>query len=212
MSSRHATQHQPILQQRHHRLERIQYRPTNETTAFHQPSSSSVTLNRVNDVNPSSIDGTLTANGTVVIVKPNGVFFGPTSTVDVAGLVATTANIADSDFMQGKLKFSKPGNPNAAVVNQGTITASDAGLVGLVAPSVENDGVINAKLGRATLASGDTFTLDLAGDKLISVAVTSDQLPQQVVANTGVIQADGGTVTMTAAAASVMSLTVFDRQ
>ena len=173
----------------------------NEAVTFNQPSSSSITLNRVNDINPSSIQGQITANGTVVLVNPNGVFFGPNSKVDVSGLIATSADIANSDFMAGNMNFSKPGNPNASIVNQGTITAADAGLVGLVAPSVENSGVINARLGKATLASGDTFTLDLAGDQLISVAVSADQLPKQAVSNSGTIQADGGTVTMTAAAA-----------
>ncbi len=170
-----------------------------ERTAFHQPSSSAMALNRVNDLNPSQILGTLTANGHVVLVNPNGVFFGPSAKIDVAGLVATTANIANNDFLAGKLNFNQPGNPQAAIINQGTITAQEAGLVGLVAPVVENEGVITAKLGQVTLASGDSFTLDMAGDHLIEVAVTSE-LAQQLASNSGKIAADGGTVMLTAAA------------
>ena len=102
-----------------------------EKTVFNQPSASSIALNRVNDANPSQILGKLTANGQVVLVNPNGVFFGQGSQVDVAGLIATTANIANSDFMAGKMNFSQPGNPNAAIVNQGTITAQ-AGRAGRV--------------------------------------------------------------------------------
>src|SRR5438552_327039 len=45
-----------------------------ELTAFHQPSSSAMALNRINDVNPSQILGSLTANGHVILVNPNGVF------------------------------------------------------------------------------------------------------------------------------------------
>jgi hypothetical protein len=90
--------------------------------------------------------------------------------------------------------------PNASIVNQGTITAKEAGLVGFVAPQVENDGVITAKLGKVTLASGDAFTLDLYGDGLFTVAV-SDAVAKQLVSNSGIIQADGGSVTLTAAAA-----------
>ena len=37
-----------------------------EHTEFHQPSSSSTALNRINDTNPSQIMGKLTANGNVV--------------------------------------------------------------------------------------------------------------------------------------------------
>ncbi len=170
-----------------------------ELTAFHQPSSSSRTLNRINDANPSQILGTLAANGQVILVNPNGVFFGPNSKVDVSGLIASTADIANSDFMAGKLTFSQPGNPHAAIINQGTITAQEAGLVGFVAPFVENNGVITAKLGQVTLASGDSFTLDMAGDHLIEVAV-SGGVAQQLAGNTGRIAADGGTVMLTAAA------------
>ncbi len=171
-----------------------------ETTAFHQPSSSSITLNRINDVNPSQILGHLTANGKIILINPNGVFFGPNSQVDVAGLVATTANINNNDFMNGNMKFSTPGNPEAKIVNEGNITAKEAGLVGFVAPDVENSGTINAKLGKVTLASGDSFTLDMAGDNLITVAVSGD-LKNQVASNEGAINANGGVVTLTAAAA-----------
>src|SRR6266496_5171081 len=59
-----------------------------ETTNFNQPSSSSVTLNRVNAADPSQILGTLNANGNLVLINPNGVFFGPGTQVDVNGLIA----------------------------------------------------------------------------------------------------------------------------
>ena len=93
------------------------------------------------------------------------------------------------------------GNPGRPITNQGNITVEQAGLAALVAPGVSNQGTITAKLGRVTLASGDTFTLDTYGDNLISFAV-SPQVTQQLVQNSGVIQAEGGTVTLTAAAGS----------
>jgi len=171
----------------------------NEITQFHQPSSSALALNRINDMNPSQIMGQLIANGNVVLINPNGVFFGAGSKVDVAGLVASTANISNADAMAGPLNFNQPGEASAKIINHGTITAKEAGLVGFVAPNVENHGIIEAKLGKVTLASGDIFTLDMAGDDFIKVAV-SDNLPAQTVTNTGTIKADGGTVLLTAAA------------
>jgi len=171
-----------------------------ETTRFIQPSSSSLAVNRINDVNPSQILGTLSANGNIVLINPNGVFFAPGSTVNVNGLVATTSNVSNADVMAGgKLNFTPGGNPNAAVVNAGTITAAQAGLVGLVAPNVENSGVITATLGRVQMASGDSFTLDLYGDKLFEFGV-SDAVSSQLVENSGVINAAGGKVQLTAAA------------
>ena len=171
-----------------------------EKVDFIQPSSSSIALNRVSSNNPTQILGQLDANGQVVLVNPNGVFFGKDSQVNAAGIIATTANISDSNFMAGNYNYSQPGNPNGSVSNQGTIKVKDAGLAGFVAPNVENDGTITAKLGTVALDSGDTFTLDMAGDNLITVAA-SGNLKQQLASNAGTIKANGGTVTLTAAAA-----------
>ena len=172
-----------------------------ETTQFIQPGSSSITLNRVNSGGASQIMGTLTANGNIVIINPNGVLFGKGSNVDVNGLVATTANISNQNFMSGNMTFDQPGNPDASIINNGTITAQEAGLVGFVAPNVVNNGVITAKLGRVQLSSGDTATVDFYGDDLMEVAV-SDNVKSQLVANAGTIQADGGKIALTAAAGS----------
>ena len=171
-----------------------------EHTQFHQPSSSATALNRVKSADPSSILGKLTANGNIILINPNGVFFGKDSVVDVNGIIATTADINNSDFMNGNLNFNIPGNPNASVVNEGMITAKEAGLVGLVAPNVLNSGIITAKLGKVQLASGDSFVLDLYGDGLYSIKI-SDEVASQLVGNTGEISAEGGTIAITAAAA-----------
>ena len=115
----------------------------------------------------------LSANGNIAIVNPNGVYFSSGARVDVAGLVASTANIRNEDFMAGRLDFNTPGNHSARIVNDGYITAHEAGLVGLVAPYVENNGTIEARLGRVHLASGDRFTIDFHGDGLIVVSPES---------------------------------------
>ena len=175
----------------------------NETTAFHQPNSGSITLNRVNSASASQIDGTVTANGNIVILNSNGVMFGAGARVDVNGLIVSTADIDNNAFMNstGTLAFNKPGNPTASIINNGTISAHDAGLIGLVAPNVINNGVITANVGRIQLASGDTATVDMYGDKLLEVAV-SDQVKSQLISNTGTIQANGGKIMLTAAAGS----------
>jgi len=146
-----------------------------EITNFNQPNSSSIALNRVGGNNASQIMGQLNANGKIVIVNPNGVLFGAGSKVDVNGLVVSTADTTNENFMNSdKLKFDKAGNPDATITNNGTITAKDAGLVGVVAPNVINNGTITANLGRVQLSSGDTATVDFYGDELMSVAVSSD--------------------------------------
>jgi len=167
----------------------------NESTKFYQPSSSSFTLNRINDINPSTIRGSLTANGNIVLVNPNGVFFSSTAAVDVSGLVATTANITNNNFMSGNMVFDIKGNSSASIINEGVITARGAGLVGLVSPNVINNGVITANLGKVSLASGDSFTVDFYGDGLLNIGL-SDDVTSQIVSNTGTIEAS--TIVMTA--------------
>ncbi|HEY5580554.1 MAG TPA: filamentous hemagglutinin N-terminal domain-containing protein, partial [Rhodoferax sp.] len=156
-----------------------------EAVHFVQPNSSSVTLNRVLGADPSSILGSMTANGKVFLVNPNGVLFGKGSSVNVGGLVASTLNIADSDFMAGNYKFS--GTSNGAVLNQGTINA-DGGYVALLGANVANNGVISAKLGSVALAAGNAITLDIAGDGLLSVTVNQGAV-NALVQNGGLIQA-----------------------
>jgi len=159
---------------------------------------------------PSAIYGSLNANGTVMLVNPNGIVFGAGSRVDVGGLVATTANIRDDDFMAGRYRFAQASaKPGVQVINEGQISIKDSGLAALVAPAVQNTGVIQAKLGKVALAGANSFTLDFQGDGLLSFDAGSvvDQLPRDasgkpvaLVDNSGKIQADGGTVLLTASA------------
>lgn len=173
---------------------------SSEHTEFHQPSSSSITLNRIHDTNPSSIDGHVTANGHIMLINPNGIIFGNNAIMDVGSITASTANISNDDFMAGNYHFNEAGRIDAKIINNGLITAKEAGLVNLVAPHVENNGIIQAKLGRVQLASADTFSLDLAGDGLINIGVSPDEAAK-LVKNTGSITAEGGYITMTAAQA-----------
>lgn len=183
----------------------------NGQVQFYQPSASAVALNRVVGQDPSQILGRLTANGQVFLVNPNGIYFGKNAQVDVAGLVASTHNIRNEDFLAGKYHFSTPGNPGAAVINEGTIRIADTGVAAFVAPSVANRGVIAAKLGKITMAAANGFTLDFTGDKLITFLV-NDELAQTAldidgkqltsfVENSGRIEAQGGYVLLTAKAA-----------
>jgi filamentous hemagglutinin family protein len=175
-----------------------------ELTEFHQPDGSSITLNRVVGGDLSSILGTLKANGKIFLVNPNGVIFGSGSVVDVGGLVATTTDIDNEDFINGQFVFDTPGNQNAKIVNQGVITATEGGLIALVAPQVVNNGVLQARLGKISLASGNKYTLDLYGDELIQLAVNDTVATslQTQIENNGSIDAEGGMVVLAASQAT----------
>jgi filamentous hemagglutinin family protein len=168
-----------------------------EAVRFVQPNSSSAALNRVLGPDPSSILGSLSANGKVFLVNPNGILFGKGAQVNVGGLVASTRNIADGDFMAGNYRFA--GSGGGTIVNQGSITA-DGGYVALLGANVSNEGVISARLGTVALAAGNAFTLDVAGDGLLNVMVNQGAV-NALVQNGGLIRADGGQVLLTAQAA-----------
>lgn len=175
----------------------------NESIVFQQPNAASITLNRVTGGQASTLLGALSANGQVWLVNPSGVFFGQGATVNVGGLLATTSDIRDQDFLDGIYSFGiASSDPSARIVNLGTIEAAEGGTVVLSAASVENGGVIKARLGSVVLGGAKTFTVDFVGDGLLSYAIGEGVGQGSGVKNTGTIAADGGTVLVTAKAAS----------
>jgi filamentous hemagglutinin family protein len=174
-----------------------------ETVAISQPSSSATLLNRVLGNDPSRIFGSLTANGRVFLVNPGGVLFAPGASVNVGGLVASSLDIKDGDFLAGKYSFSQ-GGPAASVVNRGKLTG---GFVALLGSSVQNAGTIVTTRGTTGLAAGSAITLGFDPGGLVAIKVDAAAYRAQV-NNSGIIEADGGTVLMTAAAADALLATV----
>ncbi|MDK9726386.1 MAG: YDG domain-containing protein [Sterolibacteriaceae bacterium MAG5] len=168
---------------------------------FDQPNASAVTLNRVLAGEASQIFGKLTANGQLFIVNPSGVVFGAGSRVDVGGLVASSLDIKDDDFLAGRHVFAGTGG---RVINQGTITAADGGYVALLAPEVRNEGVIVAKLGSVAFGAGKKLALDFDGTGLLSLAVEEGAV-NALAENRHLVQADGGQVLMSAKAADELA-------
>jgi len=189
--------------------------PSDSAVNFSQPNAAAIALNRVTGGDLSSIEGSLTANGNVWIINPNGILFGKGAEINVGSLIATTADIDDSDFMNGQYNFTKAGNPNASIDNEGTIHAADGGSVVLAGPVVSNNGLIEADVGSVTLAGTQAFTVDFQGDNLIrfqmaapaSETGTPDKLS---VSNAGKISAKGGHVLMTVRAAESVADSVIN--
>ncbi|MBN3730524.1 filamentous hemagglutinin N-terminal domain-containing protein [Burkholderia sp. Tr-20390] len=169
-----------------------------ERVSFHQPDSQSIALNRVIGTNGSRIDGQISANGRVFLVNPNGVLFGSGAQINVGGLVASTQNLSDADFLAGNYRFS--GSSTQSVINNGTITAADGGSVALLGARVANNGVIQAKMGRVALGAGNAFTVNFDGSGLLNLQVDGGAVDAQA-SNGGLLKADGGEVLMTARAA-----------
>lgn len=170
-----------------------------ETVNFRQPDASSITLNRVLGNEKSIINGALNANGQIFLINSNGVLFSHGSSVNAAGLVASTLDISNAEFEAGHYVF-QGNNTGGSVINLGTLNAADGGYVALLGKAVINQGVILATLGTAALSSGNQITLNFNGDSLLSVSLDKGVL-NALVENREAIYADGGKVLLTARAA-----------
>ena len=182
-----------------------------ETVRYAQPDRNSISLNRVTGGQQSVIAGNLNANGNVVLVNPNGVVFTKNSSVDVGGLVASTACLNDEamkNFGNGKdsLGLSLDKDSTASVINEGQIKAQ-GGLVALHAANVENKGTITNEGGTLAMAAAKNLTLSAADDDKLNFTVDGDLAKAQAL-NSGSLKADGGYVVMTAKSAGDVLSTV----
>ena len=162
------------------------------SVTFNQPGASSVALNRVTGQDASQILGSLTANGQVFLVNPNGIAIGKTGSVQTGGFVASTLGISDANFLAGNYRFT---GTSGTITNEGTITGK---TVALISPVVSNSGTIT---GNTALAAGTDVQLDFNGDGLLSVEVKASTMAT-LVENKGLIRADGGVAILTAKGAS----------
>jgi len=179
----------------------------NEALIFNQPNSSAIALNRITGSSPSTLLGSLTANGQVFILNPNGVLFGAGSQVNVGGLVASTLGMSNADLQAGRMVFALDGNTNGSVVNKGKINAADGGYIALIAATVRNEGEINAKLGTALLAAGNKVTLNINNGSLLAYSIDQGAL-NALAENKQLIQANGGQVLMSAKALNTLTTAV----
>ncbi len=186
-----------------------------ETVNFILPSADSFSLNRILGGGMSEISGNLFANGNLVLVNSDGFHFANTANIEVGGLIASTQNITNENFLAGNYIFAglQGTDPSHSfILNEGSIQTTEGGMAILIADAIENRGTIEAPLGTVALAGGNMVSVGLSGDGLVSVAVDeataktildkdgnpiSDQIK-----NTGTLAADSGHVSLTAKAAN----------
>ena len=162
----------------------------NEITRFLQQSAASSVLNRVTGGNPSQILGGLQSNGKVFLINPNGIVFGAGAQINVAGLVASTLNLSNEDFLAGRMRFTE--TPGAgSVINNGSIRTTQGGNVYLIAPDVQNTGLITSPGGEVVLAAGKSVELVDAGTPSLRVEINA---PDNQALNMGQIVADSGRI------------------
>jgi filamentous hemagglutinin family protein len=159
---------------------------------FQQDDITSQVLNRVMGNDPSQILGSLGSNGGVWLINPQGILFGPAATVNVAGLVASTLDISNLDFLAGKYSFGNGGGGKEQVTNQGEVRTTFGGRVWLLGAQARNEGTIQAPGGNIVLAAGKSMELIDSGAPNIIVRVAA---PENEVANLGkLVAANGGSI------------------
>ncbi len=158
---------------------------------FNQLDATSQVLNRVTGDDPSQILGSLSSNGGVWLINPHGVLFGENARIDVAGLVTSTLDISNIDFMAGKYNFLSGGTNPGQVTNQGHIHTTFGGRVWLIGGQVRNEGLIQTAGGNTVLAAGKSVELIDSGAPNVVVRVSA---PENEAVNLGSLVAPGGSV------------------
>ncbi len=172
-----------------------------ERLEFVQPTDKSVVLNRVIGEDLSAIYGSLTSNGKVFLINPNGILFGPNAMINTGSFLASTLDISDEDFLNDRYKFMlNQRSKKSKIANLGHLEANPEGFIALFAPYIENRGSILATAGRVVLASAEKVTLDFSGDGLLQFAVEGE-LKDALIENYGKIQAADGKVDLSMRAA-----------
>lgn len=162
----------------------------NELTQFIQQNGQSAVLNRIIGQNPSEILGQLTSNGKVFLINPNGIVFGAGSAIDTQGLIASSLNLSDQDFLSGNYHFMA-GSSAGNILNEGIIRAGKDGNIILIAPHIENNGIIKSDGGSITLAAGQELTITNLDNPDIRFQI---QAPADSILNLGKLLTEGGAI------------------
>ncbi|WP_375782797.1 filamentous hemagglutinin family protein [Bradyrhizobium sp. Pha-3] len=194
------------------------------TLNFNQQASSWTALNRVvGNTAPSQILGRITAPGQVLVINQNGIIFGGASQINVGSLIASTANIADSQFRASGLYSTQSGTSylpsftgagGKIVVESGALITTNApssvtsggGFVLMMGTEVDNAGAITTPKGQTQFAAGDDFILRAGygtnanqnsttrGNEIAPVLYRGSS--SGTVTNTGLVLAQQGDITL----------------
>lgn len=169
-----------------------------ETLRFNMPNSGAISLNRVVSGVPTDFRGKLESRvagqvreGQVWIINQAGVVFNNGARVDVGGLLVSTADITDANFLNpatpNTYSFDQPGLATATItVRDARITGKDAkdvslaanrGYIAMFAPQINitDDSRLKTNVGDIALGAGNRqyeVTLNPGGDELIGFSVS----------------------------------------
>ncbi len=165
-----------------------------------QPGADARALFNVFSVDGTQIYGRFEATGSIYLHDAAGILIGPGAVINMTQLVATSLALSHEDFLNGRDIFA---GGNAAVINQGNISAEKVALIG---KKVLNTGTITSPNGYVVMAAGDKVILGQPGSNVI-VELASVDVPKAAdgaladmadVANEGTIDAQDGVIVLAA--------------
>ncbi|MEY3002808.1 MAG: hypothetical protein RLZZ428_1183, partial [Pseudomonadota bacterium] len=171
---------------------------------FVQPSSSATALNRVVSNDPSKIFGSLQANGKVILVNTNGVYFAPGSHVNTAGFTASTLDIQDQDFLNNIQKYVNTTGTPGEIHNLGDIISTEGSYIAFIAPVIKNDGVLKAPNGSVLLAAADEVSVSFDPQGLIKFTIDKNTVGALIEHN-NLIEVGSGTALLSAKAVNTVT-------
>ena len=193
---------------------------SSEFVKIKAPSTSSVTLLTVVGGGASQIAGGVESNGMVLLVDGSGAELFPGSTLAGASVLISAPGISTQNFIAGNLVFNGAVNPDAAIVNGGSVKARQAGAAVLLGPGIENTGELTARLGDALMISGQSATISQlsSGDAAVDIMSPSTEPPvaadgqilPALVTQSGRVVAAGGQIRMLASANPRVSQNVIE--
>ena len=103
----------------------------NQTVVFNQPSAQSLTINTIQAATPTTIHGSISANGRIVLLNPNGFYFSSTSSVSAHTFIAAAATNNNTIYNSSTNSLSIINNDviNGGITAHGTITAHTTQLI-----------------------------------------------------------------------------------
>lgn len=158
---------------------------------FVQPDAASLSINRVVTQTPSTLLGTLSSNGRLVLVNPSGITVGAGAVVDTAGFTASALRMSDADALTGRLRFgaATPGQATGGGLTvDGRIRARDGDVV-LIAPQIGigAGALLQSANGSTILAAGQQVEITGRGLEGISLLV---QAREDTARNLGRLEGD----------------------
>ena len=177
----------------------------NHAVNFIQPSVDSVALNRITGSGASLIRGTLNSNGQVFLINPEGIIFSKTALVNVGGLVASTQDISNSNFLNNHFLFE--GISQNSIINSGEISVKDKGHIFLLSAKIINEGQLNSNQGNINISAGSKFYIDFGDQLKLQV---ENKLLETLIENGGAITTADGNIYLTSQAASQIKSSVIN--